>query len=275
MKSSGGVVWLWVLGLVALALTIAVALFAPTPNVGLADSAAVLATVTAGAVGIERGLEAFWTIVGMSGLGSWWPLKPLGKRLDTFVDRLNKDLNPLIDTAGEAVGDARRVIDRSREGFKGAQQYLDDLTQHATELKRLTPGDPQARNIAAEATSAVVGLKKTLRDIDGVADTAGKTLAGASEFVQTFEDNPARRLMSLWAGVIVGLIVAAVLGLDAFQAILGKKPFGESGWLYAVFPSLGVAATGLLMGLGSNPAHEAIKTLKEIKERRKAEAHSS
>jgi hypothetical protein len=28
------------------------------------------------------------------------------------------------------------------------------------------------------------------------------------------------------------------------------------------------------MGLGSSPAHEAIKTLKEIKERRKAEAHS-
>lgn len=266
---------MWVLGFVALALTIAIALFASTPNVGLADSAAVLATVTAGAVGIERALEAFWTNVGMSGLGSWWPLKPLGERLDTFVDRLNKDLDSLIDTAREAMGDAGRVIDRSQHGFKSAREYLRELSQHATDLKQLTPGNPEARNIAAEATSAVVGLQKTIANIDGVANTAEKALAGASEFVQTFEDNPARRLMSLWAGVILGLIVAAVLGLDAFQAILGKRPFGESGWLYAVFPSLGVAATGLLMGLGSNPAHEAIKTLQEIKERCKAEAHSS
>jgi hypothetical protein len=228
MKSRGGVVWLWCLGLVALVLAISVALFAPTPNAGFVDSAAVLATVTAGAIGIERALEAFWTIVGMSGLGSWWPLKPLGERLDTFVNRLDEDLDPLIKSAQEALGNTERVIDRTQEGFKSAREYLNEMKQHATDLKRLTPGDPQAQNIAAKATSAVVGLNKTIKNIDGVANTAERTLAGASEFVQTFEDNPARRLMSLWAGVILGLIVASVLGLDAIQAALGKKPFGES-----------------------------------------------
>ncbi len=127
--------------------------------------------------------------------------------------------------------------------------------------------------IAARASQAVVGLDKTTKDIRGQAGKAKKVLAGVSEFLQTFDDNPARRLMSLYLGMILGLLVAAALGLDAFRAALGKKPFGDAEWVYGVFPNLGTAATGLLMGLGANPAHEAIKALKEIKERRKTQAH--
>ncbi len=91
--------------------------------------------------------------------------------------------------------------------------------------------------------------------------------------MQTFDGNPARRLMSLYLGMILGLLVAAALGRDAFQAAFGKKRFGDAEWIYDELPNLGTAATGLLMGIGTNPAHEAIKTLKEIKERRKAQAH--
>jgi hypothetical protein len=35
-------------------------------------------------------------MVGTSHLGNWWPLKPIGERLDTFVDQLNEPPNQLL-----------------------------------------------------------------------------------------------------------------------------------------------------------------------------------
>jgi hypothetical protein len=92
MTSKGGRSVLVVLGLLLLALLIVVALI-PVSVPDAAGSAAILAMVTAGAVAIERTLEGFWTVVGTSRLGNWWPLKPIGERLNTFVDQLNEPLN--------------------------------------------------------------------------------------------------------------------------------------------------------------------------------------
>ena len=94
-----------------------------------------------------------------------------------------------------------------------------------------------------------------------------------NEFVQTFEDNPARRLMSLHAGAVLGLIAAGLLGLDAIQAVFEGVP---SGWLagksYSLLPGIGAAVTGLAIGAGATPTHELIKALKEVKERNKVRA---
>ncbi len=105
------------------------------------------------------------------------------------------------------------------------------------------------------------------------ATNANKALASVNEFVQTFEDNPARRLMSLYAGAMLGLLAAGILGLDAIQAVFGGVPSGQlAKYAYALLPGIGAAATGLAMGAGATPAHEFIKMLKEIKERNKARA---
>jgi hypothetical protein len=79
--------------------------------------------------------------------------------------------------------------------------------------------------------------------------------------------------MSLYAGAVLGLVAAAVLGLDAIQAVFGGVPSGLlAGKAYAWLPGIGAAVTGLAMGAGATPTHELIKALKEAKERNKARA---
>jgi hypothetical protein len=98
MTSNGGRNTLMVLGILLLTLLIVVALI-PVSVPDQAGAAAILPMVTAGAVVIERALEGFWTMVGKSRLGNWWPPKPIGRppkpigeRLNTFIDQLNKPL---------------------------------------------------------------------------------------------------------------------------------------------------------------------------------------
>src|SRR5215207_4900210 len=90
MTSKGGRNTLIALGTVLLVLGLVVALI--PVNIPGKEASGILALVTAGAVTIERALESFWAMVGTSRLGNWWPLRPIGERLDTFVDELNGPL---------------------------------------------------------------------------------------------------------------------------------------------------------------------------------------
>ncbi len=273
MMSRWAIGWLVVLGLGLLTLTYYIACSAP-PTINDENSAATLAIVTVGAVGIERIIEGFWVIVGMTRLGNWWPLKPIGQRLDAFIDQLNKPLNKFYDQVVPWTKVASKAEDRLKPWLDSAEDYLADLRCQAKNLQQLEPGNRQARAMAARASRAVVGLEKHYPEIKASAKRANKALAGVTKFAQTFEDNPARRLMSLFAGAFLGLLVAGFLGLDALRAALGEIPSeGLAGKAYKLLPNIGTAATGLIMGLGATPTHEAIKALKEIKERRKAGAH--
>jgi hypothetical protein len=272
MTSSGGRITLAVLGLLLLVLLIGVALIrVSVPDE--AGSAAILAMVTAGAVAIERALESFWTIVGSSRLGNWWPLRPIGERLNRYVDQLNEPLNDFYERAQERAGDASEASESIQPWLEDADHYLEELERNIRRLQQLAPGDTEARAIAAGASRAVVGLEKHYPGLQAVATNANRALAGVNEFVQTFEDNPARRLMSLYAGAVLGLVAAGVLGLDAIQAVFGGVPSGRlAGKVYAVLPGIGAAVTGLAMGAGATPTHELIRTLQEAKERNKARA---
>jgi len=86
--------------------------------------------------------------------------------------------------------------------------------------------------------------------------------------VATFKDNPGRRLISICAGAILGLIAAWALGLDAFQAAYQAPPGDVVGGVPPQW-QWGIAVTGLLMGLGSTPTHEVIKLVQEVKKSRK------
>lgn len=272
MTSNGGRNALVVVGLLLLVLLIVVALI-PVDVPDEAGAAAILTMVTAGAVAIERALESFWTMVGSSRLGNWWPLKPIGERLNTFVDQLNQPLTDFYQQARARVDTADEAAENLQPWLEDADRYLGELETNIKKLQQLAPGDSEARAIAAGASRAVVGLQKHYPDLQSYATGANKVLAGVNEFVQTFEDNPARRLMSLYAGAVLGLAAAGFLGLDAIQAVFGGVP---SGWLarvtYTWLPGIGAAVTGLAMGAGATPAHELIKALKEAKERNKARA---
>jgi hypothetical protein len=274
MTSRGGRIVLWGFVIILVVLIYVVANTRVTVPTDAQASAAILALVTAGAVAIERILEGFWTLVGGSRLGNWWPLKPIGERLNAFVDDLNKPLDTFYKNAKARADQATEASESLQPWLASPRTYLVELQDHIKDLQQLEPGNPRARAIAAGASRAVVGLQKHYPGLEGAATNANKVLANVNKFVQTFEDNPARRLLSLLVGMVLGLIAAGLLGLDAVQAVYGGIPKGT--WvkeIYSWLPGIGAAATGLAMGAGASPTHELIKTLKEAKERNKARSH--
>ena len=88
-------------------------------------------------------------------------------------------------------------------------------------------------------------------------------MKGVDDFLGTFSSNPLRRIISLFIGMVLGLVVAAFAGLDCIAAALspvtlGKSPLNPTVW--------GMVLTGILIGLGSNPTHEIIKALQQYKQ---------
>jgi hypothetical protein len=105
---------------------------------------------------------------------------------------------------------------------------------------------------------------------------AGQAVDSVGSFIATFKDNPGKRLLSLELGALAGLAVAGMLGVDLFKAVLSPDsktdivfnwPTSIDGiWNWIVTaPFVGVATTGLLLGLGSNPTHEVIGALQQYK----------
>src|SRR5688572_26291083 len=111
--------WLSIVGLLVLAAGVAVvAMFAPVTQT--TDSAAMLAAITASAVGIERVMEGFWTVIGQT-VGSFWPLTRVHTQMKEFVDTLNVKLQPVytqVDQAADnlsvADADTRAKIEAAR-----------------------------------------------------------------------------------------------------------------------------------------------------------------
>lgn len=98
-------------------------------------------------------------------------------------------------------------------------------------------------------------------------EVASTTLSAIGDFLGTFKDNPGRRLMSILLGVMAGLAVAGVAGLDVYAGVQNDAVTDP---LKLVAPTvLGMIFTGVLLGLGSSPTHEVIKVLQSDKERRK------
>jgi hypothetical protein len=102
---------------------------------------------------------------------------------------------------------------------------------------------------------------------------ATTAVTGLTDFAATFKDNPGRRLLSLYLGIAAGCLIAGPLGLDLFRAVLQNSTsvivFQGSSLERTIY--WGVALTGIIMGLGANPTHEAIKALQEYKKSRKSE----
>ena len=86
----------------------------------------------------------------------------------------------------------------------------------------------------------------------------------ALDVVEAFAGNPARTVASLVLGMSAGVVVAGALGLNMVVSVLGS---GQAAGLGLLDGRLGVLATGLVIGLGANPTHEAIKALSRLKQR--------
>jgi hypothetical protein len=259
--------WLAFGTIVLLAATAIVAAFTNAPNQGFRDGAAVLAVITATAIGIERLMEGAWTVVDMSPLGSFWPAKQIKADIDSIVDSLNDVLTPVYQKAHDAIDHLEHDTEEAQKRIASLHNQLDDDRQATQDvIKNLREQAPSNQRIQLMAAAADHGLSRLsvmstefFTEVAPALAAARQATADIGGFVEKFKDNPGRRLISLYLGALFGLLVAGFIGLDAFAATLGTNVISSAG------PKLGVAATGIVMGLGSNPTHELIGALKSLK----------
>jgi hypothetical protein len=256
--------------LVLLATAAAVALFAPEQGGQAGDAAAILGFVGAAAVGIERVIEGGWTVVG-SLRGTFWPLNAVGKQVDELVADLDSALRPFHQELEHDLASLAEKNQLAQEKVKAAQEEIQKLRARFDGLKQLPADTQRAQLLAAAATQNVRYLKQKYGqqlpdlDLEDAALIADEAINGLQNFAASFKDNPGRRLISLYAGAIIGLGVAGVFGLDLFGAALGIEPADvDHRWL-------NVVVTGIVIGLGSSPTHEVIRAVQEFKKGRKGE----
>lgn len=251
---------------------------APLPNHGFADAAAAITLITAASVGIERVTEMLWTVLG-SFVGEWWPLSIINAQIAALTDDLDPVVKTFYASANSALDVARSNGQLTAAGLAKAQAELTAqqtaLTARLAELKVLAPSSQRAHLLATTVGQNVALVAANYAsfsdDVQRAVNIANQSVVGLSDFVATLKDNPGKRLISLWVGMLLGLAVAGFLGLDIFAAVLG----GGVPSLPVPPDPTGIVVTGLVVGLGASPTHEVISLLQEIKKARTTENQPS
>ena len=259
----------WLIFFVAtLLLGVAIALvnqYAPATNSGFKDAAAALAFVSGAAVAIERVIEAGWTFLG-GWLGTYWPLREVRGQVDALQSELDASLAPFYDGLEKKLTEAAQADEEAQKALNSATDEIAALKKRYDDLKNLAPDNQRVQLIAAAAAQNVAYLSQKYGDVAPELQTAGAianiSINGLQNFLASFKDNPGRRLISIYAGAILGLGVTGFFGLDLFQAVLGTTP---------KYPHAQIVLTGIVIGLGSSPTHEVIRAVQEYKKSRKGD----
>jgi len=258
------------------------ALIAPeSPNTGFKDAASVLAFVSLAAVAIERSIEGVFAA--MSGrFGEWWPLSIVRAEFDTFEASTNHVLGPVTQETLAQLATAKQVAQAAGVDVTSVQQLIDGVAREQARLslqlddiqKKLPPGSARlvrlgeintamattlhdAHQLSATATT---GAQDALREASDLAERASLIIA-------SFGDNPARRIASLLMGASIGMVIAAAIGLNLFAVTLAP-PAGTTDIVGLLAGKVGIVLTGIVIGLGSSPTHEVVKSLQAYKEAR-------
>lgn len=240
--------------------------YAPPNNAAFKDAASAIAFVGGAAIAIERIIETGWTFLG-SAFGTYWPLGAVQQQVSALVGELDSSLKPFhdelkteLDTLAKRGKLTTAQIDQGKKEIDSLKQRFDGLTKMATDHQKV-------QLLAASASQSVSHLYGKYKDVVGDMDranaAANNAIAGIQTFLVTFKDNPGRRVISLYAGALLGVAVAGAFGLDLFQAVL------EPGPQQLPYRSLRVVLTGLIIGLGSNPTHEVLRAVQEYKKSQK------
>jgi hypothetical protein len=268
------------------------ALVAPSePNSGFVSAAAVLTFVTAAAVGIERIVEGFFAFVDRaSNWGGWWPLKQVTNSILAFEKNTKKlleeplaaaihDLNAMKDaakTADKITDEGVKTIEANIKTYERTRIQLHD---RLGSLEKLAPGSPRfdrANEVSVAATATLdeiakdtARLAQTLKDdVTRTADALTGACNEATDVVTAFSDNPARKVLSLILGSVLGIAIASFMGLNLFLAIVDdpdSQPAGgacDDQAAACLDGKAGVVVTGVIIGLGANPTHEVIAALR-------------
>ena len=252
-------IWTGIVLLVGICL---VGIYQTEPNKGfLNNTGAVLTFVTLASVGIERVLEGFWTFIGLT-KGTFWPFNAFSQQITQLSSELNQTLTPFYQQLTQAVDEAKSANKLTDQEYNNAKKQIADLQASVDQIKTLAPGSPQATAVASAASQLISTLQKQYPTLDTLATFANESISGFANFIVTPVDNLGRRFISLFFGVLLGLLLTGVLRLDLMSAIFQSS---TGGFLFNLKFYWGVAFTGVVIGLGSNPTHEVIRVLQEFK----------
>jgi predicted lipid-binding transport protein (Tim44 family) len=275
----------WVVAIIVIGmLANAVAQLAPTPNKGFAGGAGVLAMISIVAVGIERVIEAIWSFV-TSHRSSWWPLSEISDIVDNQVAQLNGAARPVFDAAlTELTTLQKSAVAGSDEAARIGNQLTLIQKQETALIEQITNISKLAKDnqrVALTTTATVQAVNRVDTMVGGTIPTvraafndAVQVATGAVDLVAAFKDNPAKKLISLLLGALLGLLVAGFVGLDLFAAAGAPLPVAGihikvGDFSYTLVPYVGVALTGLVLGLGSNPTHQVVSYVTDMAKTRK------
>ncbi len=245
-------IWATIVLVVAVVLTA----FLPIALIGgFKDATAVITIVTLTSVGIERVIEGFWTYIGLT-KNSWWPFNTISQNISNMVSDLDKVLTPFYQQLTQAVEDAKSAEKWTDEQYTAAKKEITDFQASIDQLTKLAPGNQLALSIASAASQLASGFKQKYTTLDTVATFADQAISGFAYFIVTPSDTLGRRLISLYLGMIIGVVIAGVFGLDLLRAIFQ---------IPTIAFHYGVVFTGLVIGLGSSPTHEVIQLLQQWK----------
>jgi hypothetical protein len=152
----------------------------------------------------------------------------------------------------------------AQEQLPQLREELKALKRRIAELRTMAPDNQRLQLVAASASQYINGLEKayasTSEELRRALNTAKATIDGMQDFLASFKDNPGRRLISIFVGAMIGVIVAGAFGLDVFRAVLDNQGTRNIGH---------ILVTGVMIGLGSSPTHEVIRAIQEYKKNRK------
>lgn len=231
------------------------------PNPGFRNAGEVLTFITLASVAIERLLEGFWTFIGLT-KGTFWPFSAFSQQIESMSTELNQVVNPFYKQLTQAVDEAKIVNRWTDQEYAAAKKQVADLQASIDQITKFAPGSPQATAVASAAAQLISNIQKKYPTLDTLATFANEAISGFANFIVTPIDNLGRRFISLFAGVVLGLVLTGVLRLDLVQAIFQSPTFGNLPGLHFYW---GIVFTGIVIGLGSNPTHEVIRVLQELK----------
>src|SRR5579864_308163 len=251
--------WLWYLLVLAVGV-VAVLVLAyfvvstrrPLDTSNASAAPGVLALVTALAVGIERLLEAFWSLVDRIAPNPSWPFSSDAQLLTKFADQLTRYVKTPLTQADQRVQQAKAGTQPLPGDLDAIQAEVTGLLKSVDVVLKGQPSPTSSQSIL----QLQMGLTRIQADVPALkADlNAGiAALDGLSGILDSILTNPGRKIMSLFGGALIGLGVVGWLGLDLISAALGHKPPASWDWALAI--------TGIVVGLGSNPTHELINAI--------------
>jgi hypothetical protein len=255
-----------------IAAAIAVALFGPNPNAGFADGAAVIAVVSIAALGIERIIEGFWSLMA-SRLSGWWPLNQFKAAVDEQISEVNRAAMPVFEAALAALADAKEGLAEGTAAFADVERKIQVVRDQEKALLaqvrqiRSLARDQRVALLTTATTQAITRVDTLVGSTTPVVrrafNDASQVTTGALDLLGALKENPGKKMISLLMGALLGIAAAGFVGLDLFAA--AGAPLPENGAI-----QIGVVLTGLVLGLGSNPTHQVVSFVTDAAGARRA-----